>query len=664
MNRILGKINIVKDNNKNLAESALAFTKAIEENMKIHVDNNWKFDAIRNGKHNHRRTLFRIYNIPEGRGIDAFKTSEPTTTLYTLLYGTNHGRKGAMIEPSSAFTSTYKDTVILLDDCYNVQTLEYVINLFDALYSDLHSNDTKEHNIHHTLIINQDLCNQVLVLQTEIIKLLVQGVGYLTKEGRVSLSYVSNLKTHQVTDEVMRKKAKVVVSVFSFFSILFIVEEIGLFPVIPEKLWKYKETFAKSAPMNCSILGFLSFVFNHKRFQELPFYDCFSDHLACFLKDYHESDDAKPDIFTYINTSMYKEKVANWVRDYAILNFYNEFYEDVIIHSQKKFGQLEIVTLLSRNFQMVKEEPSTGQERKKSIAKKRKSSSLFATTEKKPKPTGDSVKDEMVFRRRVVDENAGQHRHTRRSNNPLCADCQHQHDINNTSALYFGIFEVETKDGVSGTTEKFYYCSAHAKLHFEFASNQGKYTIVCEEGVSFEVGDQAFSPLQTVPFQLIDQSLMSDTIKNTIRYADSPTGRCDVNKAMFVECSSQCNLRNNCKNKTVSTLRTMHLGTTEEIKGRVQRRSTNSVKGDGLFALKKFVKGEGIIEIVGKAFLNDEQKEFPDSNYIMHLHDGCYLDCKEYGNLSRYINHSCDPNTKVQKYVVSALCVPCLCFHL
>jgi len=76
---------------------------------------------------------------------------------------------------------------------------------------------------------------------------------------------------------------------------------------------------------------------------------------------------------------------------------------------------------------------------------------------------------------------------------------------------------------------------------------------------------------------------------------------------------------------------------------------TNSTKGDGLFALKKYAIGEVISEYCGKAFLLKKGEVLPDSNYIMHLKGNCYLDAKEYGNLSRFVNHSCDPNATIEK---------------
>jgi len=38
------------------------------------------------------------------------------------------------------------------------------------------------------------------------------------------------------------------------------------------------------------------------------------------------------------------------------------------------------------------------------------------------------------------------------------------------------------------------------------------------------------------------------------------------------------------------------------------------------------------------------------------LEGNCFLDAEAYGNLSRFINHSCEPNAKFQKVIVSFVC--------
>jgi hypothetical protein len=72
--------------------------------------------------------------------------------------------------------------------------------------------------------------------------------------------------------------------------------------------------------------------------------------------------------------------------------------------------------------------------------------------------------------------------------------------------------------------------------------------------------------------------------------------------------------------------------------------------------MKKYSKGEGIVEYVGSGFLYTEKEKFPNSKYIIQLEGNCFLDAEAFGNLSRFINHSCEPNAKFQKVIVSFVC--------
>jgi hypothetical protein len=80
-------------------------------------------------------------------------------------------------------------------------------------------------------------------------------------------------------------------------------------------------------------------------------------------------------------------------------------------------------------------------------------------------------------------------------------------------------------------------------------------------------------------------------------------------------------------------------------------------KGWGLATLQDIPKGGLVLEyageIIGEAAketrLVEWNKEHPnDPNfYVMALSGGWYIDAREYANMSRFINHSCDPSCKV-----------------
>lgn len=67
--------------------------------------------------------------------------------------------------------------------------------------------------------------------------------------------------------------------------------------------------------------------------------------------------------------------------------------------------------------------------------------------------------------------------------------------------------------------------------------------------------------------------------------------------------------------------------------------------GLGLFANASFKKGSRIIEYIGEVITVDEANR-RGGKYLFAATDYWYIDGKERGNIARYINHSCDPNTE------------------
>ena len=82
----------------------------------------------------------------------------------------------------------------------------------------------------------------------------------------------------------------------------------------------------------------------------------------------------------------------------------------------------------------------------------------------------------------------------------------------------------------------------------------------------------------------------------------------------------------------------------------------SSIAGFGLFATKQFLKNSLIIEYCGEmlngdrlvdkrdAYYNSLGKRYRQSCYLFRLDEFKVLDATHKGNLSRFINHSCDPN--------------------
>ncbi|KAL3668229.1 hypothetical protein V7S43_007087 [Phytophthora oleae] len=155
---------------------------------------------------------------------------------------------------------------------------------------------------------------------------------------------------------------------------------------------------------------------------------------------------------------------------------------------------------------------------------------------------------------------------------------------------------------------------------------------------------------------------------------DSPVCECTkqcgedcINRLSFTECfgpaptpgmkfnkhnrESNCMLGENCGN------RALH----QKVYPRFQKFHTVE-KGWALRILEPVKAGQLVIEYVGEV-INEEEKErrlldhaknSPDDKnmYIMELGKGEYIDARFKGSVSRFINHSCDPNCHLLKWRV------------
>jgi hypothetical protein len=126
--------------------------------------------------------------------------------------------------------------------------------------------------------------------------------------------------------------------------------------------------------------------------------------------------------------------------------------------------------------------------------------------------------------------------------------------------------------------------------------------------------------------------------------------QCDehcFNRMTLMECNnSNCNVGEKCGNRPLTKK--------EYIKCKPKREGG---KGWGLIVQDDVPKGKLVQEYVGEVIFEKEKekrmiewnKEHPnDPNfYVMALSKDWYLDAREQANMSRFINHSCEPNCKV-----------------
>lgn len=125
-----------------------------------------------------------------------------------------------------------------------------------------------------------------------------------------------------------------------------------------------------------------------------------------------------------------------------------------------------------------------------------------------------------------------------------------------------------------------------------------------------------------------------------------------LNRASKVECSDDiCSIGPSCGNRLFKN----NIYKKTEVFQEYQR-------GLGLKLLEDAKQGDLITEYVGEVIDFDEvekrirsqRDKSKDDNdfYIMYLESNTYIDAKNEGNDSRFINHSCEPNCKVERWIV------------
>ena len=125
-----------------------------------------------------------------------------------------------------------------------------------------------------------------------------------------------------------------------------------------------------------------------------------------------------------------------------------------------------------------------------------------------------------------------------------------------------------------------------------------------------------------------------------------------LNRAMMIECGSRCKNSDRCTNKNFQKRKYANL----EIFW------TNG-KGHGLKALSPIKRGDFIIEYMGEVVSAKEFKkrshEYSKAankhHYFMELTKNATIDATQKGAISRFINHSCEPNAETQKWTVNGL---------
>ncbi|XP_061506543.1 nuclear receptor binding SET domain protein [Anopheles gambiae] len=128
-----------------------------------------------------------------------------------------------------------------------------------------------------------------------------------------------------------------------------------------------------------------------------------------------------------------------------------------------------------------------------------------------------------------------------------------------------------------------------------------------------------------------------------------PTSAC-LNRAIMMECSSKtCPAKESCSNQRF----------TKRIYPALEVRFFSD-KGFGLVALEDLKSGQFVIEYVGEVINSEEfdrrvmmmQAAKETNYYFLTVEPDLTIDAGPKGNVSRFINHSCEPNCETQKWTI------------
>lgn len=135
-----------------------------------------------------------------------------------------------------------------------------------------------------------------------------------------------------------------------------------------------------------------------------------------------------------------------------------------------------------------------------------------------------------------------------------------------------------------------------------------------------------------------------------IRRGELGCGEDCLNRLLMIECGPKCNVGTRCTNQRFQKKEYADCSVFRTEK-----------KGFGVSAAQPIQPGEFIMEYVGEVLDSDQfekrateySKERNLHYYFMALRSDAIIDATTRGNISRFINHSCDPNAETQKWTVN-----------
>eukprot|EP00011_Vannellida_sp_DIVA3-517-6-12_P007707 CAMPEP_0114626740 /NCGR_PEP_ID=MMETSP0168-20121206/11940_1 /TAXON_ID=95228 ORGANISM="Vannella sp., Strain DIVA3 517/6/12" /NCGR_SAMPLE_ID=MMETSP0168 /ASSEMBLY_ACC=CAM_ASM_000044 /LENGTH=418 /DNA_ID=CAMNT_0001838059 /DNA_START=154 /DNA_END=1407 /DNA_ORIENTATION=- len=161
----------------------------------------------------------------------------------------------------------------------------------------------------------------------------------------------------------------------------------------------------------------------------------------------------------------------------------------------------------------------------------------------------------------------------------------------------------------------------------------------------------SFRPLLTNTYVDVEKPKETEIHECCCMYIEGiPEAACGsmncMNRMIHVECHpTHCPCTTECQNQRFQRRTYSKLNILETEK-----------KGRGLEAAQFIEEGQFVIEYVGEVISHDtcmdRLEECEKNFYVIALDNGVYIDASKKGNIARFMNHSCNPNCRTEKWLV------------
>jgi histone-lysine N-methyltransferase SETD2 len=132
------------------------------------------------------------------------------------------------------------------------------------------------------------------------------------------------------------------------------------------------------------------------------------------------------------------------------------------------------------------------------------------------------------------------------------------------------------------------------------------------------------------------------------RIQNSAGKQCKENSDCYVECDDDCTSGEQCTNKRIQN----------KMWKSVVKKKTENGKEYGLFVKEDCKIGDLIIEYVGKVV--QTEKTINNIYYMSIDYAPLWINATKMGGWAKFINHSCDPNCRLEQWEVNGL--PRMCY--